>query len=141
MPAGPSLPIGFPLVRRRRLSAADLEDYPWVVREPGSGTRSEIEAALSKLQLSITNRDFALELPSNEAVRAAIEAGAGIGGMSELVAAPGLAAGTLHRLPFDMPRRSFLALAHRERRLSKASEALIAICAPVLHKTKTKKNH
>ncbi|MFZ3034460.1 MAG: LysR family transcriptional regulator [Parvibaculum sp.] len=127
---------GHPLARRRRLPVADLGDYPWVVREPGSGTRSEMEAALIGLKLSIHDRDFALELPSNEAVRAAIEAGAGIGGMSELVAAPGLAAGTLHRLPVDMPRRSFLALAHRERRLSKAGEALMALCAPVLGRAK-----
>jgi DNA-binding transcriptional LysR family regulator len=125
-----------PLARRRKLSVAELGDYPWVVREPGSGTRSEMEAALSSLKLSIHDRDFALELPSNEAVRAAIEAGAGIGGMSELVAAPGLAAGTLHRLPVEMPKRSFLALSHRERRLSKAGEALTALCAPVQVRTK-----
>jgi DNA-binding transcriptional LysR family regulator len=116
---------GHPLARRRRLGPADLADWPWVVREPGSGTRSELEAALASLKLPIHARDIALELPSNEAVRAAVEAGAGVAGMSELVAAPALQSGTLHRLAIEMPRRPFLALRHKERRFSKAATILM----------------
>jgi DNA-binding transcriptional LysR family regulator len=118
-----------PLAKRRRAGIGDLATAQWVVREPGSGTRSELEAALSSLKLPIHARDIALELPSNEAVRAAVEAGAGVAGMSELVAAPGFQIGTLRKLDIEMPRRPFLALRHRERRLSKAGEALLALCA------------
>ncbi|MGV8997042.1 MAG: LysR substrate-binding domain-containing protein [Parvibaculaceae bacterium] len=117
-----------PLAARRNPSLADLAAAHWVVREPGSGTRSEMEAALLALKLPLHARDIALVLPSNEAVRAAVEAGAGISGMSELVAAQGFASGTLHRLPIKLPPRPFLALVHKERRLSKAGEALMAIC-------------
>lgn len=117
------------LAKRRRIGIAELASAQWVVREPGSGTRSEMEAALVALKLPIHARDIALELPSNEAVRAAVEAGAGVAGMSELVAAPGLQARTLRRFDIEMPRRPFLALRHRERRLSKAAEALLALCA------------
>jgi DNA-binding transcriptional LysR family regulator len=127
---------GHPLAKSRKPSLSDLSTANWIVREPGSGTRSEVEAALRALKLPIHARDVAFVLPSNEAVRAAVEAGAGVGGMSELVAAPGLAAGTLHRLAIDMPPRPFLALAHRERRLSKAGEALMAICAEEPVRTK-----
>jgi DNA-binding transcriptional LysR family regulator len=117
-----------PLARRRNVSLADIVDLPWFVREAGSGTRSEMEAALIAMKMQIHARDIALELPSNEAVRAALEAGAGVGGMSELVAAPGIQSGKLKRLDIDLPQRPFLALRHRERRLSKAGEALLALC-------------
>ena len=117
-----------PLAKRRKVDLADLAAASWVVREPGSGTRSEMEAALMAMKLPIHARDFALELPSNEAVRAAVEADAGVAGLSELVAAQGLQAGTLRRLDIDMPRRPFLALRHKERRLSKAGEALLTLC-------------
>lgn len=117
-----------PLARRKRVGLAELAGAAWVVREAGSGTRSEVEAALTAMKLPVHAREIALELPSNEAVRAAVEAGAGVAGLSDLVAAPGLEAGTLRRLDVDMPARPFLALRHRERRLSKAAEALLACC-------------
>lgn len=117
-----------PLAAKRKLSHADLAAAQWIIREAGSGTRSEMEAALLALKLPIHARDIALVLPSNEAVRAAVEAGAGIGGMSELVAAPAVTAGTLRLLPVKLSPRPFLTLVHRERRLSKAGEALMAIC-------------
>lgn len=117
-----------PLARRKRVGLAELAGAAWVVREAGSGTRSEVEAALTAMKLPVHAREIALELPSNEAVRAAVEAGAGVAGLSDLVAAPGLEAGTLRRLDVDMPARPYLALRHRERRLSKAAEALLASC-------------
>ncbi len=120
--------VDHPLAKRRRIGIADLAEVPWVVREAGSGTRSEMETSLAAMKLPIHARDIALELPSNEAVRAAVEAGAGVGGMSELVAAPGVQSGKLKLLDIELPRRPFLALRHRERRLSKAGEALLALC-------------
>ncbi len=117
-----------PLARRKRVGLAELAGAAWVVREAGSGTRSEVEAALTAMKLPVHAREIALELPSNEAVRAAVEAGAGVAGLSDLVAAPGLEAGTLRRLDVDMPARPFFALRHRERRLSKAAEALLTSC-------------
>lgn len=126
-----------PLAKRRRIDLGDLAEVGWIVREPGSGTRSEMEAALTALKFPIHSRKIALELPSNEAVRTAAEAGAGIAGMSELVAAQGLRAGTLRRLDIEMPRRPFLALRHRERRLSKAGEALLSLCRPPVRKKRS----
>ncbi|HEX7777517.1 MAG TPA: LysR substrate-binding domain-containing protein [Parvibaculum sp.] len=121
---------GHPLANRRRIGVPELTGVAWVVREAGSGTRSEMEAALTALKVPIHAREIALELPSNEAVRAAAEEGAGIAGMSELVAAQGLQTGTLKRLDVEMPSRPFLALRHKERRLSKAAGALFALCLP-----------
>jgi DNA-binding transcriptional LysR family regulator len=65
-----------PWAGRARAELAELADIEWVLREPGSGTRSVFEAELARAGMMFTLR-VALELPSNEAVRAAVEAGAG----------------------------------------------------------------
>lgn len=117
-----------PLAGRRRVDMSDLATTPWVVRESGSGTRSEVELALAELKMPIHSREIAMELPSNEAVRSAVEAGAGVAGMSELVAAPALEQKSLVRLPVNLPRRPFFALRHKERHTSKAAAALLEIC-------------
>ncbi|HEY1613905.1 MAG TPA: LysR family transcriptional regulator [Rhizomicrobium sp.] len=110
-----------------RLTPADLLQGEWVLRESGSGTRSEFEAALRERGANPAQLPIALELPSNEAVRAAVEAGAGATVISELVAAPGLQAGSLVRLRFKLPERVFHLVRHRERYRSRAGEAFMAI--------------
>jgi DNA-binding transcriptional LysR family regulator len=69
----------------------------------------------------------ALELPSNEAVRAAVEAGVGAAVMSASVAAPSIEAGFLRQVDFALPERCYYALRHSERYRSRASEALMDI--------------
>lgn len=117
-----------PWAGRARLSYADLADSEWVLREPGSGTRSAFEAALAAAAGPPLN--VALELPSNEAVRAAVEAGMGATVISASVAAPGIEAGLLVQVGLDLPERAFRVLRHRERYRSKAADALLALIAP-----------
>lgn len=97
-----------------------------ILREPGSGTRSMFEAALEKFDLKLSDLDIRLELPSNEAVRVAVESGDCAATISDLVVAQSLVAGTLHRVRIDLPRRSFFVLRHKERYASQAEKALIA---------------
>ena len=52
-----------------RLEPGRLTESDWVLREPGSGTRSVFEAALERFGPSLAMLPVALELPSNEAVR------------------------------------------------------------------------
>jgi len=111
---------------RARVGADELPATDWVLREPGSGTRSAFEAALAAHGLAPDALTVALELPSNEAVRAAVEAGLGATVISASVAAPSLEAGLLHHVGFDLPERDFLALHHRERGQSRAASALLA---------------
>ena len=108
------------------VSTAELFEAEWVLREPGSGTRSVFEAELERLAPG-RKLHVILELPSNEAVRAAVEAGAGATVISASVAAPGLEAGLLHRVGLSLPDRSFDLLRHRERACSGAAQALLAI--------------
>jgi DNA-binding transcriptional LysR family regulator len=109
------------------LGKVDLLDVDWVLREPGSGTRSGFERALEAISLSVHELRVALELPSNEAVRAAVEAGMGAAVMSASVAAPSIEAGLLRQADFGLPERCYYALRHAERYRSRAAETLMDI--------------
>lgn len=110
----------------QRLTAAKLTTTGWVLRERGSGTRAMFEAALQRSGLALSDLEVRLELPSNEAIRAAVESSDCATAISGLVAAPSLAAGTLYSLRFDLPRRAFHLLRHKEHSSSQAEKALLA---------------
>lgn len=114
-------------VGRPALQPAELLDTDWILREPGSGARSEFEAAAGRLGVAAQALRVVLELPSNEAVRAAVEAGPGATVLSASVAAPSLEAGLLHRVPLDLPQRSFRLVHHRGRYLSRSAAALLSL--------------
>ncbi len=107
------------------ISPRDLVHLPWVLRERGSGTRQVFEDAVRALGIDPHDLAVSLELPSNEAVRSAVEAGAGATVISRLVAAGGLAAGTLVALPLRFPERTFAALRHAERHWARAAAAFM----------------
>lgn len=115
-----------PWVSCSEVTPAQLLDSEWVLREPGSGTRAMFEAALERFGLLPNALRVALELPSNEAVRAAAEAGMGATAISASVAAPSLEAGLLHEITLALPERDFCALQHVERYRSRAVSALLA---------------
>ncbi len=116
-----------PWAGRARVSPDELADTEWVLREAGSGTRSVFEAALAGFGVAAGTLAVALSLPSNEAVRAAVEAGLGATVISASVAAPGLEAGLLVRVGLDLPDRAYVALRHRERHASHAARALLSL--------------
>jgi DNA-binding transcriptional LysR family regulator len=112
-------------VKRKSIAPHDLLDVEWVLRERGSGTRAVFEDALVQLGLDAHALRIAMELPSNEAVRAAIEAGVGAGVISASVAAPSLEAELLVQVNFRLPEREFYVLQHRDRASSKAAQAFL----------------
>ena len=115
-----------PWTGKTRITPKMLTGTSWMLREPGSGTRSMFEAALRKFGVKLSDLDVWLELPSSEALRAAVECGDCATVISDLVVAQSLAAGTLHRVNIDLPKRSFFALRHKERYASRAEKALLA---------------
>lgn len=131
--------------RRQPLRAADLKEMRWVFRERGSATRSIFEDALAGLGLDPGSLDIILELPSNEAVRAAVEHGAGAAALSRLAVADALASGVLVALNVTLPKRQFYAVRHRQRWVSQAERELLAMAsdgrnAPVSLSPKRKKS-
>jgi DNA-binding transcriptional LysR family regulator len=115
---------GHPWSRKQRLSVTDILDSAWILRESGSGTRSEFERAIAVYGISLDRLRVPLEFPSNEAVRTAVEAGAGATAISEMIAAPALQSGTLVCVPFRLPERVFHIVQHRNRYKSRAGCAL-----------------
>jgi len=116
-----------PWANRDRLKAHELTESEWVLREAGSGTRSEFEHALAQFRIRPGDIRIALELPSNEAVRAAVEAGLGATAISASVAASSLEAGLLCQVPIELPERQFHVVHHRERYRTEAAKALLRL--------------
>jgi DNA-binding transcriptional LysR family regulator len=116
-----------PWAGRKTLSTTEIADSEWVLREQGSGTRSVFEQALMGFGIASTDLRIAMELPSNEAVRSAVEAGLGATAISASVAAPSIETGLLHAVPLKLPDRPFYELHHGERYHSRAAEALLDI--------------
>jgi DNA-binding transcriptional LysR family regulator len=113
-----------PRPKRRAVSAADLKAMRWVSRERGSATRALFEDAMAKAGLRLSDLDVILELPSNEAVIAAVEDGAGAAILSKLVVAALLDSGSLVALDLALPKRQFFVLRHQERSITQAEREL-----------------
>lgn len=119
-----------PWARGAGPTARDLLKSDWVLREHGSGTRSVFEQALAQLGVEPAHLRIALELPSNEAVRATVEAGLGATAISASVVAPSIESGLLHHVPFRLPQREFHVLRHGQRYRSRVADALLATLEP-----------
>ena len=104
----------------------DLRAITWVIREAGSGTRRGLEDLAAGEGLSLDDLKISLVLPSNEAVREAIEAGAGATIVSRHVVASAIANGTLKAIPVDLPLREYALVRHRDRHETLAQQTLVA---------------
>jgi len=103
----------------------DLRAITWVIREAGSGTRRGLEDLAFQEGLTLADLNIFLVLPSNEAVREAIEAGIGATIISRHVVASAIAVGTLTAIPIELPPREYALLRHRDRHASTAQRALV----------------
>lgn len=109
--AAPALP----LARRRRLRPDHFRDARWVLREPGSATRTATEQVLAQLPPPASR----LELSQTEAIKQAVAAGLGIAVLPEVAVREAAAAGRLVVLqtPFLRPflQRRLSLLLHRRK--------------------------
>jgi DNA-binding transcriptional LysR family regulator len=102
----------------------DLTASKWVLREEGSGTRRTFEAMLEANGQSAASLDVFLELPSNEAICAAIADSALATVVSHMVAEPLILAGRLVELPLPVAERPFYMIRNAGRHRSRAVQAL-----------------
>jgi DNA-binding transcriptional LysR family regulator len=92
------VPAAHPWARLERLPPAALAGQPFVGREPGSGTGAIYDAALAAVGVRLRPH---VRLAHSRGIAAAIAAGAGVGIVSAIVAAPFLASGQLARVTLD----------------------------------------
>ena len=116
-----------PLAKKKELSDADLKQADWIVREKGSGTRQAFDRAMSGMLSEIILR---LELQHTEGIKRAVEAGLGIGCLSELTLQDAFKRGTL--VPLLAPQRDwtrkFYFILHKQKFLSRGVQSWIEHC-------------
>lgn len=83
---------GHPLLSRSTVRARDLDNFPFISRERGSGTREVIEAALAGRGVELTPT---MALGSTEALKSIVASGDGVAIVSRLALEAELSAGRL----------------------------------------------
>ena len=121
-----------PLADRETWSPEDYRATPWLLREPGSGSRAETEAHLRQMGLAASDLEVLLELPSNGAILSGLTAGGCAALLSDrALATLGRGSGLIRR-PItwaEPPRRGFATLTHPQRHRTRAAEALLDLLA------------
>jgi DNA-binding transcriptional LysR family regulator len=120
-----------PFAKLKRLPAGWMTQTPWILREPGSGTRAMFELALRRRGFRLADLTVQLELASNEAIRTAVESGLCATAISDLVVGKSIAAKALFQIDDELAKRAFYFLRHKERHVSKVEAALLASVSAV----------
>jgi DNA-binding transcriptional LysR family regulator len=71
--------VGHPLARGETISPLELQAQPFILREPGSGTRAAIERFFEKARVEPR---VSMEMASNETIKQAVMAGMGLSFLS-----------------------------------------------------------
>lgn len=113
------------LAGRTDVSLDELATLPFLMREPGSGTRQVLEAALRTAD--VTLRPY-LQLGHTEAIKTAIGLGMGVSILSRHAVARECGTGELRELPLRglRIRRTYMAVALRSTPLAPAAAAFLA---------------
>lgn len=113
---------GHPLAQRKRIALKTLEAETFIVREPGSGTRSAMERFFSERGI---NLKVGMEISSNETIKQAVMAGLGVSFISQHTIGLELATEQLVMLRVEgLPVMRQWCVVHRaEKRLSPAAES------------------
>ncbi|MBY0204493.1 DNA-binding transcriptional LysR family regulator [Paenibacillus intestini] len=90
------VPAGHDLAGRGKVNLEEVMNYPFVLREEGSGTRQVMEGQLQKKKIDPNDMNVVMELGSTGAVKSAVEAGVGITMLSPSSVQHELALGLVH---------------------------------------------
>lgn len=100
-----------PLSKKRKIKLAEIQACRWILREPGSGTREQFEAAMGGKVTPF------LELGHTEAIKNAVQENIGISCLSRITVAEALKSRQIAELkvPSLKLTRNFYLLLHKEK--------------------------
>lgn len=124
------VPAGHPWTSREAVTLADLVAEPFILREEGSGTRRMLEWYLGQHGIALADLHVALTLGSTEAVKAGVEAGAGVSIVSSLSLGAELRIGSIAVVPIEDVRmaRSFMLVYPKLTYRKVVVETFLAFC-------------
>ncbi|MHB8534004.1 MAG: LysR substrate-binding domain-containing protein [Sulfuricaulis sp.] len=131
-------PPDHPLAREKKISLTRLQDEVFLVREPGSGTRIAMERFFAERKMHLKT---GMEVGSNEAIKQSVQAGLGLGLLSQATIEQELELKRLVVLDVaEFPiMRDWYIVYRRGKRLSAAAEAfkqfMLKDVRALLHKT------
>lgn len=113
---------------RRHMQPAELAQWPWIMRETGSGTRRTFAEALAAAGMDVRRLPVVLVVDSTQAVVQYARAGLGVSVTSRLAVAESLARGELMEVRIDnfRPARHFHLVRHVRRHQFPAAAAFAA---------------
>ncbi|MEL1135669.1 LysR family transcriptional regulator [Desulfitobacterium sp. THU1] len=116
-----------PLTKSKSVSAKDLQDFVWILREAGSGTREFSDHFMQALKIKMRH---SYVFSSNTGVKAAVISGLGIAMVSKLIIQKELKAKELMIITLDKSTpylaRDFVIARGYDTYFTKAAEAFIA---------------
>lgn len=112
---------------RTFITKEDLVKEPFILREPGSGTRMATERALKEKGIALAGLNIIAQMGSTEAVRQGIKAGMGVSILSKRAILDELRFGTVKEVKIKdvVLVRDFYLVSHRKRTKSPLCQAFI----------------
>ena len=113
---------------RTQMTLRELRDLPLLVRETGSGNRTDLERALKRRKMSLADFDVAAELGSMGAIKQAVKEGHGVSFVSELAIRHERRTGDLQVVrvrELGLIRRTYHSVSSRRRMLSPVTQAFL----------------
>jgi DNA-binding transcriptional LysR family regulator len=116
-----------PLACSHSIGDTELLAQSWIVREPGSGTRQTFDRAMHGI---LSDLNISMELQHTEAIKRAVEAGLGVGCLSEICLRDAFSRGSL--VPLSVPARNFKRqlhiILHRKKFRSESLSQWLMLC-------------
>lgn len=78
-----TVPIDHPWAEKHRITLDELPDYPFIIREAGSGSRLVFEQALIDADFDVENLNVVMELGNTTSIKSAILSGLGVSVISK----------------------------------------------------------
>jgi len=105
----------------------DLKKYKWVMREAGSGTAQIFKTKLGK---HVTELDVVMELGDTEAIKKAVEAGAGISCLSQLTVCRAIHRGRLQQISLKGmdAKRQLYVIQHKNKAKTRLINEFLDFC-------------